>query len=182
MKLLLAVYTAALVLAPLCAPAAPARGPAASSSELSASDQAFLNARDAVRIGDRERLAQHAARLGQHPLAAYIEYWQLLGRIRNAEPKAAADVAQFMRRHADTYIADRLRFDWALVLASQSDYQGFEREAAQLAWWTDDAQFRCYLALSNYRRATPSRPTHLRAKRGSYWQTRRIRQAKDVSR
>ena len=153
MKLLLAVYTAALVLAPLCAPAAPARGPAASSSELSASDQAFLNARDAVRIGDRERLAQHAARLGQHPLAAYIEYWQLLGRIRNAEPKAAADVAQFMRRHADTYIADRLRFDWALVLASQSDYQGFEREAAQLAWWTDDAQFRCYLALSNYRRA-----------------------------
>ena len=154
MKLLLAVYTAALVLAPLCAPAAPARGPAASSSELSASDQAFLNARDAVRIGDRERLAQHAARLGQHPLAAYIEYWQLLGRIRSAEPKAAADVAQFMRRHADTYIADRLRFDWALVLASQSDYQGFEREAAQLAWWTDDAQFRCYLALSNYRRAT----------------------------
>ena len=91
---------------------------------------------------------------GQHKLAAYIEYWQLLGRIRSAEPKAAADVAQFMRRHADTYIADRLRFDWALVLASQSDYQGFEREAAQLAWWTDDAQFRCYLALSKYRRAT----------------------------
>ena len=154
MKLLLAVYTAALALAPLCAPAAPARGPAASSSELSASDQAFLNARDAVRIGDRERLAQNAARLGEHPLAVYIEYWQLLGRIQSADTKAAADVAQFMRRHADTYIADRLRFDWALVLASRGDYQGFEREATQLAWWTDDAQFRCYLALSKYRRAT----------------------------
>jgi soluble lytic murein transglycosylase len=161
MKLLLAVYTAALALAPLCAPAAPARAPAASSKELSASDQAFLNARDAVRIGDRERLAQNAARLGDHALAGYIEYWQLLGRIRSAEPKAAADVAQFMRRHVDTYIADRLRFDWALVLASNSDYQAFEREAAQLAWWTDDAQFRCYLALSKYRRATAKQAEEL---------------------
>jgi soluble lytic murein transglycosylase len=154
MKLLLAVYTAALALAPLCALAAPARAPASSSSELSAADQAFLNARDAVRIGDRERLAQNAARLGGHPLAVYIEYWQLLGRIQSADTKAASDVAQFMRRHADTYIADRLRFDWALVLASRGDYQGFEREATQLAWWTDDAQFRCYLALGKYRRAT----------------------------
>ena len=155
MKLLLAVYTAALVLAPLCAPAAPARGPAASSSELSASDQAFLNARDAVRIGDRERLAQHAARLGEHTLAVYIEYWQLLARIQLGEAGAAVDAARFMRRHPDTYIADRLRFDWAMELAKRGDYPGFEREAAQLlpGWWTDDSQLRCYLALSKYRKA-----------------------------
>ncbi len=42
---------------------------------------------------------------------------------------------------------------WRWQLASRGDYQGFEREAAQLAWWTDDAQFRCYSALSKYRRA-----------------------------
>ncbi|HYM47091.1 MAG TPA: transglycosylase SLT domain-containing protein, partial [Burkholderiaceae bacterium] len=157
MKLPVAVYTlialATLALAPLPAPAAPARAPTASSNDLSVADQAFLSARDAVRIGNRERLAQSAARLADHPLAAYIEYWQLLGRIQSGEPKVAADVAQFMRRHADTYIADRLRFDVALALASRGDYAGLEREAVLLAWWTDDAQFRCYLALSKYRRA-----------------------------
>ena len=101
MKVRLAVYTlAAVVLAPVSAIAAPARTPAAATSELSAADQAFLSARDAVRVGDRERLAQAAARLADHPLAAYIEYWQLLGQIRSAEPKAASDVAQFMSRHA----------------------------------------------------------------------------------
>jgi soluble lytic murein transglycosylase len=155
MKLRLAVYTlVALALAPLCALAAPARAPAAS-TDLSATDQAFLSARDAVRLGDRARLAQHAARLSEHPLAVYLEYWQLLGRIQTGEPGVAADVAQFMRRHADSYIADRLRFDWALQLAKRGDYPGFEREAAQLlpGWWTDDSQLLCYLALSKYRKA-----------------------------
>ena len=157
MKIPFAVYTlvalATLTLAPPPAPAAPARVPTTLQPDLSAADQAFMNARDAVRVGDRERLAQNAARLAGHPLAAYIEYWQLLGHIRSGEPKAMADVAQFMVRHADTFIGDRLRFDSALALAGRGDYQGFEREAAQLAWWTDDAQFRCYLALSKYRRA-----------------------------
>src|SRR6187431_3576524 len=107
MKVRLAVYTlAAVALAPVSAIAAPVRTPAAATSELSAPDQAFLSARDAVRVGDRERLAQAAARLADHPLAAYIEYWQLLGQIRSAEPKAASEVAQFMSRHAGTYIAD----------------------------------------------------------------------------
>lgn len=158
MKLRFAVYTfgalASLALA-MPALAAPAHALVAS-SDLSAVDQAFLSARDAVRLGDRERLALHAARLTEHPLAAYPEYWQLLGRIRLDEPRAAADVAQFMRRHTDTYIADRLRFDWALALASRGDYAGLEREAVQLApaWWTDDSQLRCYLALSKYRKAS----------------------------
>ncbi|HWL72596.1 MAG TPA: hypothetical protein VNQ74_01835, partial [Burkholderiaceae bacterium] len=153
MKVRLAVYTLVLVaLAPIVALAAPPRAQA-TASELSAADQAFLAARDAVRIGDRERLAQAATRLAHHPLAVYVEYWQLLAYIRSTEPRATAEVAEFMNRHAGSYIADRLRFDLALALASRGDYQGFEREAAQLAWWTDDVQFRCYAALSKYRRA-----------------------------
>ncbi|MEP6607364.1 MAG: hypothetical protein ABJA83_01655 [Burkholderiaceae bacterium] len=100
------VATAALAAAPALA------GPASvNPADLSAVDQAFINAREAVRIGDRERLTQNAARLVRHPLAAYPEYWLLLGRIRSAEPNVTADVTQFMRRHPDTYIADRLRLD-----------------------------------------------------------------------
>ncbi|MBA2413391.1 MAG: lytic transglycosylase domain-containing protein [Burkholderiaceae bacterium] len=146
----------ALALAQATALAAPARAVNAASNELSASDQAFMAVRDAVRVGDREKFAQNAARLSVHPLAAYLEYWQLLGRVRSGDPKVATDVAQFASRHADTYIADRLRFDWTLALASRGDYQGFEREAAQLVWWTDDTQFRCYQALSKFKRVNGS--------------------------
>ncbi len=158
MKLLFAVYTfialTASAFAPVSVHAAPARASAAS-GDLSVADQTFLSARDAARAGDRDRLAQSATRLPAHPLANYVEYWQLLQRIRSDEPSAADDVAQFMRRHADTYISDRLRLDWALALARRGDYPGLEREAAQLlpGWWDDDSQLRCYLALSKYRKA-----------------------------
>lgn len=150
-----AVYTFVALISCVSAQAAAAR--VEMPNELSVADQAFMSAREAVRTGDRERLAQNAMRLTDHPLAAYPEYWQLLGRVRSSDPKVAADVAQFMRRHADTYIADRLRLDWALALASRGDYPGLEREAAQLAagWWTDDGQLRCYQALAKYRRSTP---------------------------
>jgi len=150
-------FVSACALVPLIALGAVASPTAPS---LSTADQAFISARDALRVGDRERLAQSAARLAQHPLAAYPEYWQLLGRIRTSDPKAAGDVALFMRRHGDTYIADRLRLDWALALANRGDYAQFEIEAAQLApgWWTDDSQLRCYLALAKYRGAPRLQP------------------------
>ncbi|MGH6609926.1 MAG: hypothetical protein ACRECQ_06700, partial [Burkholderiaceae bacterium] len=158
MTIRFAVYMlVALALAPMPSLAAPPTRPASTPpSDLSPADQAFLNAREAARLGDRERLALAPARLADHPLAMYLDYWQILGRIRAGEPRAATDVAQFLRKHADTYLADRLRFDWALALANRGDYPGLEREAALLVpgWWTDDSQLRCYLALSKYRKAT----------------------------
>ncbi len=156
MKLRTAVYFIALSLMPLAVSTpASARALAASSSDLSAADQSFLNARDAVRVGDRARLAELATKLAEHPLAVYLEYWQLLSRIQLGEAGSDTEVARFMRRHPDTYIADRLRFDWAMALAKRGDYPGLEREAAQLlhGWWTDESQLRCYLALSKYRKA-----------------------------
>jgi soluble lytic murein transglycosylase len=158
-----AVYTlaaAALVFtAPaLTAPAktsTPARGAASAAPALSAADQAFLDAREAARVGNRARLGLLAAQLQSHPLAAYVEYWQLAPRLRG-DPDAATQAEAFIARHANTYVADRLRLDWALALADQGDFSGFEREAAQLVWNTDDTQLRCYAALSNYRNASGS--------------------------
>ncbi len=57
----------------------------------------------------------------------------------------------FFTRHADTYIADRLRLDWSLALADRGDFTSFEREAGRLIWNTDDSQLRCYGALARYR-------------------------------
>jgi soluble lytic murein transglycosylase len=161
--LLTAVYT--LAIAVLAVPvsvqaAAPKSAPdprnGSATPALSAADQAFLDAREAARVGDRAQLAQLAPGLATHPLAAYVEYWQLTLQLRTPDPPAAAQVEAFFDRYANTYIADRLRFDWALALADQGDFTGFDREAARLIWNTDDAQLLCYGALSRYRVASGS--------------------------
>ncbi|MCK7496341.1 MAG: hypothetical protein MZW92_39545 [Comamonadaceae bacterium] len=55
-------------------------------------------------------LPQLAPRLAGHPLAPWVEYWQLQLRLRADDPaRADADVAAFFARHPDTYVADRLR-------------------------------------------------------------------------
>jgi soluble lytic murein transglycosylase len=153
-----AVYTAiALAVAPVvadaAAPDAPKRAATASGVTLSAEDQAFLDARDAAQREKFDRLQQLAPQLAGHPLASYVEYWQLSARMRTDDPAVAEDVANFFVRNGDTYIADRLRLDWALALAGRGDFTGFQREAAQLVWGTDDGQLRCYLALARYRGA-----------------------------
>lgn len=150
----LSAIVALALTTPLVNAAAPsAKRAAPVEPALSVDDQAFLDARDAARLGSRERLAQLAARLTAHPLVSYVEYWQLLLRLQPEDPAVARDVAAFQARHADTYLADRLRLDWALALAARGDFAGLEREAAQLVWNTDDSQLRCYLALARYRAA-----------------------------
>ena len=126
-----AVYTAviAALLAAMPPSAAQAAAPRAGATPLSAADQAFLAARDAARNGDRAKLAQLAPQLASHPLAAYVEYWQLAARLRT-DAAVAAKVEEFQARYPDTYISDRLRLDWALALADRGDFTGFEREAA----------------------------------------------------
>jgi soluble lytic murein transglycosylase len=158
-----AVYTLAVaisaltcVLAALPAAASQkARPEPTAAPALSAADQAFLAARDAARAGDRARLAQLAPQLASHPLAMYVDYWQLAPRLRG-DPAAEAAVQDFFKRHPDTFLGDRLRLDWALALADRGDFTGFDREAAQLIWTADDSQVRCYGALSRYRKASGS--------------------------
>ena len=148
-----AVYTAviAALLAAMLLSVARAAAPAPPA--LSAADQAFLTARDAARTGDRAKLDKLAPQLASHPLVAYVEYWQLAARLRT-DAAAATKFEEFQARYPDTYISDRLRLDWALALADRGDFTGFEREAGQLVWNTDDNQLRCYAALAKYRNAS----------------------------
>ena len=132
------------------APGATAERPAASAPVLAPIDQAFLAARDAVKNGDRAKLAQLAPQLASHPLVAYVEYWQLVPRLRS-DPTINVQVEEFLARYPGSYIGDRLRLDWTFALADRGDFSGFDREAALLVWNTDDNQFRCYSLLSRYR-------------------------------
>ena len=154
-----AVYMFVAACALACTPALAANGSQESVAgipPLSAADQRFLAARDAARASDRAKLAQLAPQLASHPLAAYVEYWQLVPRLRSADPAVVTEVETFFARHADTYIADRLRLDWSLALADRGDFTGFEREAARLVWNTDDSQLRCYSVLARYRNSSGS--------------------------
>ena len=154
-----AVYILVAACALACTPALAANGSQESVAgipPLPAADQRFLAAREAARAGDRSKLAQLAPQLASHPLAAYVEYWQLVPRLRSADPVVVTEVEGFFTRHADTYIADRLRLDWSLALADRGDFTSFEREAGRLVWNTDDTQVRCYSILSRYRNSSGS--------------------------
>ncbi len=120
---------------------------------LGAGDRAFLDAREAFRLNDRERLAAHAARLDGHPLASYAEFWQIVLRLRGGDAERAdADAAAFIERHRGTYIADRLRMEWLLSLGARRQFADYEREAAQQIWTHDEQQVRCYRMLARYLR------------------------------
>jgi soluble lytic murein transglycosylase len=141
-----------------CAPgfAATSARSTATTPPLSATDQAFMDVREAARVGDRARIAQLAPQLSGHPLARYVEYWQLLPALRDGDPAIDAAVGDFFKRYEGTYVAERMHLDWALALANRGDFTGFEREARQLVWNGDDTQLRCYEALARVRNASSS--------------------------
>jgi soluble lytic murein transglycosylase len=115
-------------------------------------DEAFIAARDAAAAGNKERFAQVAPRLRDHPLSAYVEFWRLQLRMRNEEPsRLAADVNAFIARNAGTYVADRMRLEWLVLLGTKHNFDAFERELPQLVW-SDDAQLKCLVALARYQR------------------------------
>ena len=58
-------------------------------------DSTYLAARDAFRAGDRAKLAQVAPQLTSHPLVAYVEYWQLVPRLRSTDPVVVTEVESF---------------------------------------------------------------------------------------
>ncbi len=109
-----------------------------------AADDTFLQLREAARKDDAARAAELAARLGDYPLASYVEYYQLKPRLRQAAPEQVLD---FLRRHEGSAVAERLRTDWLYELGRQGDWAGFERELARLKG-NPEFQLRCYRLLA----------------------------------
>ena len=126
--------------------------PVAVERSRAADDDAFVAARDAAALGDRERFGQFAARLRDYPLLPYIDFWRLQLRMRSEEAgRLATDVNAFIAKNAGTYVADRLRLEWLVYLGTKHEFEAFERELPQLVW-SDDAQLRCLIALARYQR------------------------------
>jgi soluble lytic murein transglycosylase len=105
-------------------------------------DGAIVEAREALRKKDRPRLAaaRAAALAERHPLAMWVDYFDLSNRMADAQ---ADEVTAFFARWPGTYVEDRLRNDWLLELGKRRDWANFAIEAPRFRM-NDDREVTCY--------------------------------------
>ncbi|HUG25007.1 lytic transglycosylase domain-containing protein [Piscinibacter sp.] len=111
-------------------------------------DETILEANDAFRKKDKDRLAaaRAAAMAGRHPLATWVEYWDLTQRLADA---AQPEIDAFYARWKDTYVEDRLRNDWLLELGRRRDWANFAVDFPRFRM-NDDREVTCYALLTEH--------------------------------
>jgi soluble lytic murein transglycosylase len=117
-----------------------------------------LDARDALRRRDGVRLLalRDISASQRHPLAAWIDYWELGNRLATAQQ---GDLEAFYARWPSTYVEDRLRNDWLLELGKRRDWTSFAREFPRFRM-NDDREVSCYALLVEHQNASQgSKPT-----------------------
>jgi len=112
------------------------------------SDAPVLAAHAAFRAGDAARVASARAQLAgrDHPLASWVDYWELNLGLPKATP---AQVEAFYSRWNGTYVEDRLRNDWLLELGKRRDWATFRRDFPRFRL-NDDRQVTCYALLTEH--------------------------------
>jgi soluble lytic murein transglycosylase len=108
--------------------------------------QVVLDAREALRKRDRAQLSNAALQARQHPLASWVEYWELTNRLTTAQ---VDEVEAFYARWPGTYVEDRLRNDWLLELGRRRDWVNFSRDYPRFRM-NDDREVSCYALLTQH--------------------------------
>ena len=91
-------------------------------------DAAFLAARDAFRVGDRNKLDRATAQLGNHELVPYVENYRLRMYMDQGDSAAFQD---FFGRYEKSYVVEKLRADWIRWLGKRSMWTEVEQEFAK---------------------------------------------------
>ncbi len=112
------------------------------------SDATIIDAREALRKKDRTKLqaARSTAAAQQHPLAMWVDYWELSERLGEARQE---DLNAFYARWPGTYVEDRLRNDWLLELGRRRDWANFAAEMPRFRM-NDDREVTCYSLLAEH--------------------------------
>ena len=116
---------------------------------LSERDRLFVELREAAKNNDAARVNALVPKLEDHDLADYVIYFQLKPQLYDKGGQIKADASMdaavegFLRVHAGSAIADRLRNDWLLSLGKRKAWSVFDREYAQFVL-DDDTQVKCY--------------------------------------
>ncbi|MFZ5558135.1 MAG: transglycosylase SLT domain-containing protein [Pseudomonadota bacterium] len=122
-------FALAFILCVLAAPPALAAG----------ADDDFLAAREAFRLGSRDKLDAVAPKLRDHVLYPYVEYYRLRLSMAQATP---AEVRAFLARHQGTVLEEQARADWLRILGEASEWPQFREEYAR--YQGDAMDIRCY--------------------------------------
>ena len=115
-----------------------------------AADRVITEAREALDIKDRRQRQQRLSALREssagHPLAQWVEYWELTQRLAEAQQP---ELNAFYQRWSGTYVEDRLRNDWLLELGRRRDWDNFSRDVVAFRM-NDDRQVHCYRLLTQH--------------------------------
>jgi len=118
-------------------------------ANLAPADALVVAAHAAAVDGDVDRLAELAPQMAGTILEPYADYWQASVRLR-AIPADDGPARVFLGRYAGSVLADRLRVEWLLGLASRGDFAIFEAERRRLVAGSDDPQLACYTLLARF--------------------------------
>ncbi len=108
--------------------------------------QLVLDAREALRKKDRAQLVNASVAVQRHPLAQWVEYWELSNRLGGVQ---VDEIETFYARWPGTYVEDRLRNDWLLELGKRRDWASFSRDYPRFRM-NDDREVSCYALLTQH--------------------------------
>ncbi len=137
------LLTTSLILGLLFGPA-----PARAQQQAAGGDDTVLQAREALRKKDRNALAnaRMAVNTTRHPLALWVEYWELANRLNEAQQ---SELDTFYARWPGSYVEDRLRNDWLLELGRRRDWVNVRSEFPRFRM-NDDREVSCYALLAQH--------------------------------
>ena len=111
-------------------------------------DDTVVQAREALTKKDAAQLAaaRQAVNSAGHPLAQWVEYWELGNRLSEARQ---SELDAFYERWPGTYVEDRLRNDWLLELGRRRDWANVRVEFPRFRM-NDDRDVTCYALLAQH--------------------------------
>jgi len=135
------------------------------SGNMSAADSTVLEMEQAFKRGDVRALTQRLPQVSKHPLEPWAAYWTLRARLDEA---SVLEVKDFLSKYAGTYVEDRLRNDWLLLLGSRRDWTTFA-EQYPLFRMRDDRELQCYGLMVQWTEAMPLAKAELEPQMKALW-------------
>jgi soluble lytic murein transglycosylase len=128
--------------------AATLAGSAAAQGPYGGNNALVTDARNAYARRDLNRLAALRANAiaDKHPLAPWVDYWDLNARLSSA---TVSDVEAFYQRWPGSYVEDRLRNDWLLELGRRRDWPALAADYPRFRM-NDDRQVVCYALMADH--------------------------------
>ena len=135
------------------------------SGNMSTADSIVLEMEQAFKRGDVRALVQRLPLVSKHPLEPWAAYWTLRARLDEA---SVQEVKDFLSKYAGTYVEDRLRNDWLLLLGSRRDWTTFA-DQYPLFRMRDDRELQCYGLMVQWTEAMPAAKAELEPLMKTLW-------------